>query len=148
MQAYARKKAVVWVSPPAGSQLVLHAVAVFRDISALLAPLTNSTSECLDLTADGKCTLFFRARVLSSRSEGERLDHLLKFALNSWLGLGLKPWAFLSVGSASAAAFQPSLQADPAFPYLHSLSCPVHQDKCHQQEHLSRILVSELGSQI
>lgn len=148
MQAYARKKAVVWVSPPAGSQLVLHAVAVFRDISALLAPLTNSTSECLDLTADGKCTLFFRARVLSSRSEGERLDHLLKFALNSWRGLGLKPWAFLSVGSASAAAFQPSLQADLAFPYLHSLSCPVHQDKCHQQEHLYRILVSELGSQI
>lgn len=145
-----QEKAVVWISPPARSQLagVLHTVAVFRDITVLLAPLTNGTSECPGLTAAGKCTLFFRARVLSSRSEGERIDHLLKFAMNSWLGLGLKPKAFPSMGSASAPAFQPSLQAEAASPHLHSLSCPVHQDKRHQHEHLGRIMVSVSESPI
>lgn len=79
----------------------------------------NGTSECLGLTAAGKCTLFFRAAVLLSRSEGERLEHLLNFL---WIhGQGLvcsaqRVWAW--AGLCSCLSTTPAGFSSPPQPLL------------------------------
>lgn len=123
MQAYARKRPLCEILFQQEASWQEHCMKwQWSETSACFWQLTpNGTSECLGLTAAGKCTLFFRAAVLLSRSEGERLEHLLNFL---WIhGQGLvcsaeRVWAW-----AGLCSYLPTTPAGFSSPLQPLLTC-------------------------